>query len=100
MRDAACPKEGKGKMTVFVVVYRIFLFGDAARSRGRSVFEFQLSDAKRRIVHTFELPYDVVARTTLSDSRCYGYVLSLPRAIFISHIHEKSVTEFCEIRVP
>lgn len=85
-------------MTVFVVVYRIFLFGDAAGSRGRSVFEFQLSDAKRRIVHLRVAI--VVARTILSDSRCYGYVLSLPRAIFISHIHEKSVTEFCEIRVP
>lgn len=42
----------------------------------------------------------VVARTTLSDSRCYGYVLSLPRSISISHIHEKSVTEFREVRVP
>lgn len=40
----------------------------------------------------------VVARTTLSDSRCYGYVLSLPRAIFISYTHEKSVTELCEVK--
>lgn len=51
--------------------------GDAAGSRGRPVFEFQLSDAERRIVYAFEFAV-VVARTILSDSRCYGYVLSLP----------------------
>lgn len=40
------------------------------------------------------------AYATLSRSRCYGYVLSLPTDFDIGYLPGVSVTGFCEIRTP
>lgn len=101
---AACPEEGRWKEGMTVSSWHTgfpFLRG-AAGSRGRSAFEFQLSDARvrrsQRIVRGFELSMLAGARVTLSRSRCYGYVLSLPRAILISHRYSRGVTGSCKVR--
>lgn len=100
LREKTCARccvsqKGKGKMTVFVLGVQDFPFwgrSRIARSLGFRVSAFRYETTYCALLRVAL----VVARTILSVSRCYGYVLSLPRAISISHIHKKSVTEFCE----
>lgn len=77
-------QRGKEKNDGFRLGVQDFPFW--GRSRIARSLGFRVSDTKRHIVPSS------CRSTILSDSRCYGYVLSHPRAIFISHIHVKSVT--------
>ena len=95
VHDAACPKEGKRKNDGFRFGVQDFPFW--GRSGIAGSFGFRISTFGYEATYCARLRVAaVVARTILSDSRCYGYVLSLLKAIFISHIHEKSVIGFCE----